>query len=54
MKRAWKPAGKINLAALEDRLPSSKKLITAWIPGRGACYMIVDAAGHRKKARFIY
>ena len=41
-KPVWKPASKVDLVTLEDRLPPSKKVVTAWTPEKGACYMIVD------------
>lgn len=42
--RTWKPASKVDLVSLEDRLPAGKKVVTAWFPDRGACYMIVDCS----------
>jgi hypothetical protein len=46
----WKPASKIDLVALEDRLPPSKKIVTAWLPGVGAVYKIVHT-GHKRNFR---
>jgi hypothetical protein len=42
--RHWIPATKVDLMSLEDRLPAGKKVVTAWLPDRGACYMIVNAS----------
>jgi len=55
-QRSWRPAGKIDLISLEDRLPAGKKLITAWIPDRGACYMIVNASKphYKSKPKVVY
>jgi len=55
-QRSWRPAGKVDLISLEDRLPAGKKLITAWIPDRGACYMIVNASKphYKNKPRIVY
>jgi hypothetical protein len=49
-QRSWKPATKVDLISLEDRLPAGKKLVTAWLPNRGACYMIVDSSKPHYKA----
>jgi hypothetical protein len=46
-KPVWKPANKVDLIALEDRLPPSKKVVASWFPDKGACYMIVDAKPKR-------
>ena len=43
-QRSWIPATKVDLMSLEDRLPAGKKVVTAWLPDRGACYMIVNAS----------
>jgi hypothetical protein len=56
-QRSWKPAGKIDLMSLEDRLPAGKRLVTGWFPDLGPCYMIVDASKpHYKtnKLKVIY
>lgn len=56
-QRSWKPAGKVDLISLEDRLPAGKKIVTAWLPDRGACYMIVDSSKpHYKtsKSKVVY
>ena len=56
-QRSWIPATKVDLMSLEDRLPAGKKLVTAWFPGLGACYMIVNSSKpHYKttKSRVIY
>lgn len=46
----WKPAGKgIDLDALEERLPTCKKLVKTWLPGIGPCYKIVKSS---KKGKF--
>lgn len=55
--RGWKPATGVDLSSLEDRLPPSKKVVTAWLPDRGACYMIVDTCRKRnfkRKPPIIY
>jgi len=50
--QTWKPATKVDLVSLEDRLPADKKVVTTWFPGRGACYMIVDCSKpHFKTSR---
>lgn len=57
IKQSWKPAGKVDLMSLEDRLPAGKKLVTGWFPNLGACYMIVDSSKpHYKttKPKVIY
>lgn len=48
--RHWIPATKVDLMSLEDRLPAGKKIVTAWFPDRGACYMIVNASKPHYKA----
>jgi hypothetical protein len=56
-QRNWMPATKVDLMSLEDRLPAGKKLVTAWLPDRGACYMIVNSSKpHYKttKSKVIY
>lgn len=54
----WRPATGVDLISLEDRLPPSKKIVTAWLPDRGgACYMIVDRCRKRnfkRKPPIIY
>lgn len=55
--RTWKPATKVDLISLEDRLPADKKVVTAWFPDRGACYMIVDCSKphfNTKRPKIIY
>ena len=49
-QRSWIPATKVDLMSLEDRLPAGKKVVTAWLPDRGACYMIVNASKPHYKA----
>ena len=49
-QRSWMPATKVDLISLEDRLPAGKKLVTAWFPDRGACYMIVNSSKPHYKA----
>lgn len=46
----WKPAGKLDLVSLEDRLPSSKKLVVTWIPNKGPVYAIVNRSKPKCKA----
>jgi len=56
-QRSWKPAGKIDLMSLEDRLPAGKRLVTGWFSDLGPCYMIVDSSKpHYKtnKPKVIY
>lgn len=50
--RAWKPASKIDLQGLEDRLPPSKKVVTMWKP-EGSFYMIVNSKppGYRSNGK---
>lgn len=47
----WKPAGKVDLRSLEDRLPAGKRLVTGWLPGVGACYMIVSSSKPHWKSK---
>lgn len=53
----WKPAHKVDLARLEDRLPPCKKLVTAWLSDYQVYYKIVDSKRKRnfkRKPPFIY
>jgi len=42
MKGRWKSARGVDLYSLKDRLSSDKRLVAAWFPDRGNCYMIVS------------
>lgn len=48
----WRPVVKLtDLHAIEDRLSRDRKLITAYIPGRGVCYKVVPTKKftHKRK-----
>lgn len=56
-QRTWKPANNVDLVGLEDRLSSDKKVVIAWFPDRGACYMIVDSKSpysRKHKPKVVY
>ena len=53
----WKTANNVDLVGLEDRLSSDKRVVTAWFPDRGACYMIVDSKSpysRKHKPKVVY
>ena len=48
----WRPVVKLSdLHAIEDRLSRDRKLITAYIPGRGVCYKVVPCKNYANKRK---
>jgi hypothetical protein len=48
----WRPVIKLDdLQSIEDRLSRDRKLITAYIPGKGICYKVVPVKSfpHKRK-----
>jgi hypothetical protein len=48
----WRPVIKLDdLQSIEDRLSRDRKLITAYIPGKGICYKVVPVKRfpHKRK-----